>query len=69
MRRMLYQSARIHPHSAIGLVRRERLELSVRRLRGDCFTRLAYGARDELRSRCRLMKLAELTRFELAASR
>jgi hypothetical protein len=27
------------------LVRRERLELSVRRLRGDCFTRLAYGAR------------------------
>ena len=28
-----------------GLVRRERLELSVRRLRGDCFTRLAYGAK------------------------
>jgi hypothetical protein len=26
-------------------VRRERLELSVRRLRGDCFTRLAYGAK------------------------
>lgn len=46
------------------MVRRERLELSVRRLRGDCFTRLAYGARvlsdDEL---------AELTRLELAASR
>ena len=38
------------------MVRRERLELSVRRLRGDCFTRLAYGARriggaDETRTR------------------
>ena len=38
-------------------MRRERLELSVRRLRGDCFTRLAYGARpriggaDETRTR------------------
>ena len=40
----VFQSAIRNPKSAIGLVRRERLELSVRRLRGDCFTRLAYGA-------------------------
>jgi hypothetical protein len=55
----------LNPHAAIQnrLVRRERLELSVRRLRGDCFTRLAYGARP------RVKELAELTRLELAASR
>lgn len=44
-------------------VRRERLELSVRRLRGDCFTRLAYGARLFVK------ELAELTGLEPAASR
>ena len=50
-----------NPHSAISnpksnLVRRERLELSVRRLRGDCFTRLAYGARSLLHFTENLMK-------------
>ena len=38
------QAVELLPLTFHELVRRERLELSLRRLRGDCFTRLAYGA-------------------------
>jgi hypothetical protein len=61
------QSATGLPH--LKLVRRERLELSLRRLRGDCFTRLAYGARRNRPASSAGRGLAELARFELAASR
>lgn len=41
----------------LELVRRERLELSIRRLRGDCFTRLAYGARTNCLTFARFLEI------------